>query len=403
MSYFKKISYSDSPSLDAFGRLRTSQITTQIDLKQLDDGLPLFIDKVLNGDATALHSEENACTNLVTTTSGDYAIAQTFQRFSYQTGKSQQIFMTFANFEPQANVTKRIGYYSSSEVAPHTDNFDGLFLESSEGTIYCCIYKSGVLTSKVARANWSIDKFDGTGLSGLNIDFDKTQILQIDFEWLGVGRVRWCLVVDGIIYEFHHSNHANFEDEVYMSRPNQPLRWELRQSGAGSGEFKYICSTVGSEGSLNELGKIISVNDNIVPISPSITSTYYAGLGIRLKADALGSFIDIVSFNLFNNSANAPIMWELRLNPTVAGTFTYGAVANSAMEFAVGVLANTVTGGTILDSGYVVQRTADRFDLKNALRLGASIAGTRDTLVLLVRAVSGSPEIYRSITWREQI
>ena len=157
MSFLNTIRYDDTPSLDAFGRLRVSEVTTQIDLKQIDSNLPLFIDHVLNGNASAPHTVLDASTILTTTTNGDYAIAQTKQRFSYQTGKSQQIFMTFANFEPESGATKRIGYFSSSAVAPYTASQDGLFMESSSNAVSINIYKTGSQIEKTTQSNWNVD------------------------------------------------------------------------------------------------------------------------------------------------------------------------------------------------------------------------------------------------------
>ena len=51
-------------------------------------------------------------------------------------------------------------------------------------------YTSGIATEKrIPQSQWNVDKCDGTGVSGFNIDFTKTQLSFIDFQWLGVGRV----------------------------------------------------------------------------------------------------------------------------------------------------------------------------------------------------------------------
>jgi hypothetical protein len=403
MSYISAIRYEDSPSLDAFGRARVSEITTQIDLKQLADRLPLFIDTELIGTGTATHSATDASTTMATSATNDAVVAQTFQRFNYQTGKSQQIFMTFAGFHPEANATKRIGYFSSSAATPFTASLDGIFLESSGGTVSINIYKSGTLIESTPQAEWNVDVLDGTGVSGITVDWSKSQIFLTDFEWLGVGRVRWSLVIDGAIYNFHYSNHANVIDGVYMTSPNQPLRWELRQTGAGSASFKYICATVGSEGGLNELGKILSVNDNNVAITASSSAAKYAAIAFRLKTAGEGSFIDIVNVALYVTGANTPVSYEIILNPSIAGTVTYDGVDGSALEVFFGATANTVTGGTILDSGYVEARASERVETQNAIRIGAAIDGTRDVIVLAVRPIGSSASVHRALSWREQI
>jgi hypothetical protein len=397
------IRHDDSPALDAFGRARVSEVTTQIDLKQLTDRLPLFIDTELIGTGTATHDATDASTTMATSATNDAVIAQTYQRFNYQTGKSQQIFMTFAGFHPQANAIKRIGYFSSSTVSPFTGDLDGLFLESSNGVVTVNIYKSGTLVESIPQLEWNVDKLNGEGISAITVDWSKSQILLVDFEWLGAGRVRWSLVTGGQIIPFHNSMHANLIEGVYMTSPNQPLRWELRQTGAGSASFKYICATVGSEGGLNELGKILSVNDDNVPLVASSTASKYTAIALRLKTAGTGSFIDIVNVALYVTGANTPIAYEVLLNPTIAGVVSYTPITNSALEVFLGATANTVTGGTLLDTGYVEARTSERVETKNAIRIGSTIDGVRDTVVLVVRPLAASSTVHRSITWREQI
>ena len=44
---------------------------------------------------------------------------------------------------------------------------------------------------------------DGTGKTGLELDFTKAQLFVIDMEWLGVGRVRFGFYAYGRIYYCH--------------------------------------------------------------------------------------------------------------------------------------------------------------------------------------------------------
>ena len=97
--------------------------------------------------------------------------------------------------------------------------------------------------------------------------------------------------------------------------------------------------------------------------------------------------------------------WQVLLNPTVAGTFNYADVTNYAVQRALGVTANTVTGGTLLASGWVASSAAARggtqVGLDNARRLGSSIAGVADTVVLCVRPLANNADIQGSINFRE--
>jgi len=278
-----------------------------------------------------------------------------------------------------------------------------MFLESSNGEVSFQIWKSGTLIAKVPQSEWNQDKMDSTGRSGITIDWNTGNIFQGDYEWLGVGRVRGTFVINGNIYSFHHFNNANNLPKVYMSSPNQPFRWEIRQSGNTTGSFEYICSTFGTEGSVNTLGKILSVNDDGNKLVANNTNSRYACVGLRLKESAVSSFIDIVTFSLLGTT-NDSFLWEIRLNPVVGGNPTWDMVgAYSSMEYSMGSANNTVTGGILLYSGYQYQLTGQNYELENALKLGATITGVRDELFLCVKPLSVGLDVYRSFTWREQI
>lgn len=399
-------------SRDSFGRLRVAQISTQLDLKQIHDDLPLFYDTELGGTGSNTYTEATASTLLETSANADFVIKQTYQRSNYQSGKGHQILMTFAGFQAETNVQKRIGYFSSNTTTPFNSDLDGIFLEmDTDGVAYFKTYRRGTLTNSVAQTNWNTDKFDGSGPSGKTIDWSKTNIMELTFEWLGVGSTTLRFVIDGIYYQAHAFMNAQNTTDVYMASGNQPLRYEIRQSGAGSGSFKQICSTVGSEGSINEIGVIQSENLGASHVNANDTANTYALLGIRLQEDKTDTAIDILGFNALALTSDN-FLYKVILNPTVNGTFNYADVTNSTLMIAKGDTVgnpstNTVTGGTLLASGYINSSGGGGegqldVELVNALRLGAKIDGTQDEIILAVQPLTANLDILGSLNWRER-
>jgi len=401
MSYLDNvnIAWQDTPNVDAFGRARVSQVTTQFDAKQLHDALPLFIDKETIGTGSSSHNTTTAQSDMTTAATSDAAILQTKQRFHYQSGKSQLLFWTFNNFDYETNVTKRVGYFSANKTTPFNSTHDGFFLESGDGSITIKVYRSGTLVSEVARDSWT-DSLDGTGTSGVTHDFDLNTILCADYEWLGVGRIRFCIVKDGAIIPFHTLDYTD-STSVYMSSPNQPMRWEIRQTGAGSGTFNVICSSVASEGSINIIGKDGAISDDRTHLNANNTSKWYYAIGIRLNNAKFDTMVDLVDVGLKSNT-NDSYEWRLCMNPTYASTVTYNTITNYAVEYGLGVTANTVSAyGTILAAGYGVKHSLNKIDLNTAIRIGATIDHTADELVLIVKPHSSNLDIHRAINWRE--
>jgi hypothetical protein len=316
------------------------------------------------------------------------------------------VLLTFkfdSNHTP--GITRREGYF---------DDNNGLLLEDN-GTGYSFIRRTYVTGSavdnEVLQADWNLDTMDGNGPSGISLDFTKTQIIFIDFEWLGVGRVRMGFVVNGLIYIAHEFLNTNVLEEVYMSTPNLPLRSEIINDGTGAQASIYqICSTVISEGGQEELGVVRSASTDGTHVDANTENTWYAIIGIKLKSNYIGANIKIQNVSLQEQAGSKKLEWALFFNPTVAGTFTYANESRSAIMVARGATANTVTNGYRILNGYFesggVQNgnsgSADK-DTVNALLLGSTVAGVVDEIVLCARPIGGTSnaDVEGCITWRE--
>lgn len=392
-------------SIDSFGRDRVSLLASQFNLTQLKDNSPLFVHEIVNGTATSVHSAIEASTMMTTSADGDYVIRQTKRRFHYLAGKSQIVLRTHDYFQPEVNIEKETGYFSSSTAAPYTADIDGLYLSSESGVVSINVRKSGTLIQKKAQSEWSIDKLDGTGPSGVTIDWQKSQIFILDFQYLGVGHIRWFVSIETDegenIIHFHTTKNANLINGVFMSSPNQPLRCSIRQTGPGSGQFREICAAVSSEGSLDDLGFERSINNGVNHVNADTPNTAYAILGMKLKDAYYDAQIILQSFTVMCETADR-FLWELRLNPIVAGTFTYIDETFSPIQAARGATLNTVIPGSgiLLPSGYNVGNASQTFSPKDAMRLGRTIDGVMDELVLVATPKGSNADISGSFVYK---
>ena len=382
---------------DAFGRQRVSNIRTLFDSKQIHNAQALFWDdqETSGGGTGSTYTKAKAQSRLtVSNTTAGTRVRQTFQRFNYQPGKSQLVFLTFAEFDTTAGITKRLGFF---------DGNNGLFFQSQDGTVSAVQRSSTTgspVNTEVAQSDWNIDTMDGAGASRLTLDFSKAQIAVLDFEWLGTGAVRMGWVVDGMIWYCHVFKNANNLDVVYMTTPNLPLRYEISNDGNGAAAgLVHICSSVNSEGGAEKTG-ILRHKDS-GSVGALTAGTKYALIGLRLGAAYLDGVVEIENVSLISTSQNDQAHWELEFNPTVDDTFTYSAESNSVIETATGAVANTVTNGIEVDGGYVSTALPVTTTTPNALRLGSAIDGTVDTIVLTVTPITNNITVQASITWRE--
>lgn len=385
--------FSDSPNIDAFGRLRTSDPGTVFDIKQLFDKQPLFFDESItnnSGSATSTHSTTDAATTMHVETN-DTIIRQTKIRYNYQPGKSQLFYLTGVLGAAVSGVTRRIGAFDAN---------NGLFFELSGSTL-SVVKRKATSDTSIAQASWNLDTLDGNGPSGITIDTSKTQIFVIDYEWLGVGRVRFGVIVGGVIIYCHQFLHGNIETSVYISTPNLPIRYEIA-STTGTGDLIHICSTVISEGGNERLGVLRTLATGATHVDANATDTVYAVLGIRLKSSHIGASISPIRLSVISET-NDDFRWILSYNPTIADTFTYSDISNSCVQGATGATANTVSNlGITIGEGYASTDTQSiEAVVETSLRLGSLIDGTPDELVLSVMPLSSGADIQAAIIWKE--
>ena len=390
-----------SAGSDAFGRQRVSNPEMIFNSKLIFDNAPLYWNDVSeSGSGTnSTHSTNIAAVTLsVSANTAGKRTRQTYMRFNYQPSKSQLIFMTGILIKSGGGtgIKSRLGLF---------DDDNGLYLEYDAGNVYLVrrTYAGGSASdNRVVQSSWNIDKMDGTGPSGITIDFTKTQIFFMDFEWLGVGRVRYGFNINGISYYVHELYNANNLTSVYMSTPNLPLRYQIINDGTGgASSMECVCSAVISEGGKEDIGTNLYASTGTTVITAAKDQLNVL-LAIRLKSAYKGCVVDILDTGIYCSTIDA-YEWKLVLNPTIGGTFTFSDITNSPLQSGVGNgSTNTASGGTVVAGGYGTSKTAaDTNALKSLLKLGSSISGTMDILALCIYPLgSNAASAYASLNYR---
>lgn len=375
-------------NIDAFGRLRVSNPSTVFDSQNRYQKDDQFSESTVNGASITYSLDESTVLMSADTTSGSKAVRQSFRVMPYQPGKGLLFMGTFVMAAAQTNLRQRVGYFN-------TDN--GVFLQQSGSTVSFVLRTSTSGTPSDARtvnqADWNGDKLDGTGDSGYTLDLTKSQILFMDFEWLGVGSVRCGFIIDGQYVICHTFNNANDLNKVYMTTAILPVRYEIEATAAiaTGATLKQICSTVISEAgyqqaATNQFARRTSV-------LTGITTTFVPLVSIRLASDSLGAVVLAQGVQVFPlTTQNYEVV--LLKNATLTGA-SYNTTDFNHVDYDVS--ATALTGGTIVLHNYVSSSAQGRatsfaptgynFDLQ----LGASLAGVSDVFTLAIRTVSGAP------------
>lgn len=391
-------------AVDAFGRMRVSQPQAVFDCQFTFNAQPLLFEQVTaeSGAAVAHDATERAvkCTFASTPTNGK-AYVQSYQYFRYQPGKSQTVFITFNANSGVANVVKLAGL---------TDGTNGFeFRLNGTTPEFRIVSATTAGTQTAAQTAWNVDAMDGTGPSGITLDFSKTQILVINFQALYVGRVVFGWDVGGVIVPAHEFNNANVQAYPYIQTANLPIRVGMTCTGTVSTTMLFDCCAVISEGGQEDTTGYLFTQEgtatagdatrtHILSIQPATT---FNSITNRIQTEPLS--VDLLV------TGNAPVYWELCIGATFSGTPTWTNVNTtySGMKYnSAGTISGTPS--IILASGYVAASAANKSSGSQTIRSrypitldAAGAVRALGTLTLCVTGIGAASATRAALTWKE--
>lgn len=381
---------------DAFERLRVSDPTSVFDAKMQYDLQPLLFESSTAGGGSVAHDADKGCAEMTVGTSlGDQVVRQSRQYCTYQPGKSQAIFVTGSFGAREAGIRQRMGYFDSE---------NGCFLEQTSTGIYI-VFRSNVsgtpVDTRVHQSEWNLDPYGG-------LDLEHSQILVIDLQWLGVGRVRVGFDIGGKLRYVHQFYNDNQRVATYWTTATLPVRYEIENIGTPTSgtTMRQICCSVQSEGGL-DLNKGFSFSCSNGATTVAVT-TRRPVLSIRPG----------LTFNSITNRAGIiPTGWEGIANNNgsyievvYGGTLTtptWVAVdaTNSAVE--CDVASTSISGGVVVWSGYLPSTgnksaAIAESGFPNLLWLTNNIAGNDSTpLSIVATSLSATSNVTAALRWVE--
>jgi len=418
------LSFADSVALDSFGRLRTSSPTSIFDSQQEYglDTLRLW-DCSANGVAATLSSNGSAVSGAnsvgprnadsrltpitVGTTNGHYAILQSRQYARYIPGKGHLIFLT--------------GVFAS-----RIDYLAKIVLRSSGS--------GSVVDNAIQQDSWNIDKFDGNGPSGVILDLTKTQILFIQAQWLGVGRVIVGFDIDGKLFPAHAFTHANKLTIPYSQTFNLPVRGELVNTGVAEsksrfgyfdstngvfvesvmpvagGTVAFCCCSVQSEGGSQSRGFANSAPTGISTIAVTARRPVLS-IRPKLTYNGITNRAHIEDVEYLTKATTNDCLVEIIVGGTLTGASFQSVGANSVAEYDVS--ATAISGGEVLAKGFALsgsgqsslQPSGGSLDIRSPLVLSKidALAALQIPVTIVCTPFTGTSNVTSIINWHEQV
>lgn len=438
--------------LDAFGKKRFTQPVTLLDIKLPSNTATsdtnyknnlLQIYSISAGSGIITYTPSKCALSIAGAAgAGSYAYNQSRVFATYQPGKSLLILCsgkidpeTTTALDSSTTCIARIGYFNMDTNVSTVNVVNGLYFEMTNSitdtagaaTVTKTIsvnYTSGGVPTSFSQSDWNVDKMDGSGNSGISLDFTKCQLFVIDAEWLGVGKIRFGFYAYGKIVYCHQVTNVNALSGPYIVAINLPVSYYLgRSSGNGSGTITQICSTVISEGGYTPIGRPFSVSTGttgVIVMTSNETpifflrgggSNYYHQNIIPSRVSLITDDAnDILLYNIYIFQApNTPLSAAsgiVTINWTDANT-AY-SVAQYATTYSGTAPITINTSGILVDSGFIQGKTSisvsslDKVFNDQILHLSANSNNVGDIFMVTCKRITASNYVvYLSVNWTE--
>ena len=246
------------------------------------------------------------------------------------------------------------------------------------GTTANNVVGSKTVELRIPQSQWNLDKCDGTGPSGYNIDLTRTQMMYIDYSWYGSGPIRWGFrTTNGKIAYCHQERNNNINFEAFFRSGNLPARYE----NTTVQPITYLTATLANT-------ELTTANVNSTAGFPS------SGLLKINKGNQSGAIEVIAYTGITANTFTGLTRTQSGGNGT-AQTFTYSATAPQSVEL---VSQNSAAALSHWGSSVIMDGRFDNdlnFQFNAGMSTALSIAAGATNALLSIRL---APSVSNAVT-----
>ena len=423
-------------SLDSFERLRVSEPRIAF---EYSFGALVPSSATTVWESTATSSGTVAVTtnlygsemNTLLTNGSGYWI-QSYNHIRYAPGISTLMRFTFNFNDPITNVIKRVGMFTDQGTYPSTAG-DGVYLEQDGSAVsvvrrYMTTGGTGA-EERVLQGNWNLDKLDGTGASGVTLNWTLAQHLVIEYQWLGVGTIRFGFETGDLGVIWCHEIHSVNGLSVAWSRTGTlPVRAEVRSAGvlATAGKLTLINVVVLQEGDVADFrgwkyfggnsGATAKVGGTAAGLYPVLSLRAASTNDLTKRARIIPTAVSITVAVVSTGATSLQVALLMLPTPNTGATFAT-TVGGSVTTIDTIATATTAVTGTAIWQAVIPNVVGTyTFDLKtmndNANLIGYNAAGTvaitgPSVLTLACGTLTGTATVAATvvgaINWKELV
>lgn len=399
-STLRQITFLDDPYHDAFGNLRTASGGNRLDVEFKYNKADDYFDEVTNnGTCTYNGNSRDITLSISDAVNGTYAEMRSHP-VPYTPGSSQKIDMT--------------GVLDLANLGTGTAE---AFLRTT--------VSGSTTTTTVAQSSWLNGNTSG-------IDWADSHILQMDFQSLKVGRIRFVMVRNGLPSDLCEINNDNTRNTGYWQLADGSCYWKVYNEGGAtycemgygspynaigirykiatataSATMKAICCTVKSEGGdgLREIAGL-PYSIDMAQTAKTVATTLIPLISIRPKStfQTYDNLLLAIPKSITIQTDN-PIRLVVLHDCTLTGASWADVDAtNSMMEYDVTATALATTGHQVSTEYFA---TAKNTTGQGQGLLGKTVMWYRRNSVsgiltlAAIRTTATSASVLAGINWEE--
>ena len=257
------------------------------------------------------------------------------------TNNSQTVSGTNTNFSSQLRPGDYVVIRGMSYLVQQITSDTTMFIYPEyRGVTSANVTVSKTVDTRYAQSTWNIDRCDGTGASGYNIDLSRMQMFYIDYTWYGAGAIRFGFKNNrGEVFYCHRIPNSNINPEAYMRSGNLVARYETNT-------IPYNTALTATLSSATSTGGTISVRD--------LTGFPPSGTVVLTQAAQVGAVIEYISYSA-RTTTTLTIASRGVTGGSAASTFTFSATAPIRVELYSPQCASTIShwgSAVIMDGRY---------------------------------------------------
>lgn len=279
------------------------------------------------------------------------------------------------------------------------DDTNGFFV-GFNGTTFSVLRRSGGVDDFTAQQDFSIDKLDGTGASGMTLDPSKGNVFQCEYQWLGFGSISFSIEnpLTGILFKFHRIDYANQNTVPSVLNPSLPFQAEC----INTTNTTDVVLKLGSVGVYTE-GFVTSAM-HLVHAAISVKTTVTTRIAvITMRNNAIYGGVDnfvrvqpkIISIGVEGNKTVSSFVIK---NTTLGGTPNFVDFNTASSPVSIDKDGTTVTGGVGITGISLDKDGSGIITISDDTPI---LLGQGETLTVTAET-TGTAEVGVVLTWEER-